>query len=83
MLSSTVSSESSLRPEHAADGEYQARLPGPVRPQQGGHLAGRYRDRHVADHGAPAPLDGEAAQVKDRAGLRLRRLAHDTSAVPK
>jgi len=84
---------SRLRPEHAANGQHQARLPSAVRPEQGGHLAGRYRDRDVADHGASAALDGEAAQAEhvgprrlgrlDRLARGSRRFAHSTSAVPR
>ena len=61
-------------------------LPGAVRPEQRGHLAGRYLDRHVADHGAPAARHGEAAQVQAHAGLDVApgvRSAHATSAVPR
>ncbi|HTX27374.1 MAG TPA: hypothetical protein VME19_10185 [Streptosporangiaceae bacterium] len=51
-----------LGPQDTADGQDQGGLARAVRPQQGGHLAGRYLDGDLPDHGAPAALDGEVAQ---------------------
>ena len=63
------------RPEHSADREHQGRLPGPVRAQQGGHLAGRDLHRDLAHDGMAAARDGE--------GVESQALAHSSSSVPR
>jgi len=64
--------------EDAPDREHERRLPCPVRPEQRRHLARRDRDRHRAQDGAAAALDGEPVERERRSSR-----AHATSSVPR